>query len=232
MSVCKHTLAMEAKKRATEQKRIGTTINRLTFIRRIDGDLWEFRCNCGVVKNISMNTVVSGKTVSCGCARPEQGKGEDAIGYKHGGYSALGGVKTYTFKSYECMVKRCYDPRDDSFRHYGAKGIEVCNRWLESYCSFLEDMGVRPKGMSIERKDGKGNYNPDNCCWATPTQQSRNRESNKLTMELARAIRSRKAELNETGPEIITALGLQCTPATVYRVLSNLIWREDAWLND
>lgn len=79
-------------------------------------------------------------------------------------------------------IQRCYNPKQRDYRRYGARGIVVCERWLESFDNFLEDMGLRPDGHTLERLNNDGNYTKDNCVWASRKEQTRNRESTlKLT---------------------------------------------------
>lgn len=73
------------------------------------------------------------------------------------------------------MKERCYNPANKDYRNYGARGIVVCERWLESCRNFIEDMGDRPEGMSLDRMDGNSGYHPNNCRWVGVTEQNRNR---------------------------------------------------------
>ena len=79
-----------------------------------------------------------------------------------------------TYVSWLAMKQRCYNPRRTGYENYGGRGITVCDRWKGSFVAFLEDMGERPEGLTLERKDNEGNYEPDNCEWATKSQQSKN----------------------------------------------------------
>lgn len=77
------------------------------------------------------------------------------------------------------MHDRCYNPNTRTYATHGARGIKVCKRWFK-FEHFYADMGPRPDGMTLERKNNDGNYTPSNCCWATPKQQGRNRRSNRI----------------------------------------------------
>lgn len=82
--------------------------------------------------------------------------------------------KTPTYYSWVNMRARCKYPYHTAFKYYGARGITVCERW-EVFANFLEDMGERPEGMSLDRIDPDGNYEPSNCRWATNEEQLANR---------------------------------------------------------
>lgn len=82
---------------------------------------------------------------------------------------------TPTYRSWINMKNRCCCPNSTNYRHYGGRGISVCDRWRDSYENFLADMGERPEGKSIDRIDVAGNYEPSNCRWATQSEQLRNR---------------------------------------------------------
>jgi hypothetical protein len=72
------------------------------------------------------------------------------------------------------MRKRCQDPNAHNFKYYGAVGVTVCKRW-GTFVNFLADMGQRPEGKTLDRKNPNGNYTPRNCRWATPAEQRNNR---------------------------------------------------------
>jgi hypothetical protein len=85
---------------------------------------------------------------------------------------------TRTLSIYRKMKRRCNDPKEQNFAHYGGRGIKVCDRWMESVENFVADMGLCPDGMTLDRVDSNGNYEPTNCRWATMLTQSRNRTNN------------------------------------------------------
>ena len=96
--------------------------------------------------------------------------------FKHGHNSISKPTKTY--KSWIGMRSRCNCKTDEKYPRYGGRGIRVCSRW-DHFSNFLLDMGERPSGMTIDRIDNDGHYEPGNCRWATPTQQSNNTRTNR-----------------------------------------------------
>jgi len=106
---------------------------------------------------------------SCGCAKIE---GLITRSTKHG--HATNGISP-TYYSWAGMKSRCYDPNHSHFKYYGQMGVKVCDRWLNSFASFLEDMGEKPPGRSLDRIDTYGDYSPANCRWATPKEQAANK---------------------------------------------------------
>lgn len=88
------------------------------------------------------------------------------------------------YNSYKAMRNRCYNPNNQAYKHYGLRGIKVCDRWLEpkgvGFKNFLEDMGERPDGHSLDRIDNNGHYCKENCRWSTNAEQSRNKRSNRI----------------------------------------------------
>lgn len=96
-------------------------------------------------------------------------------GFTHGHLTGYRMSRTY--KSWDRMIQRCTNPKSNKFHLYGAKGITVCERW-KTFKNFLEDMGERPAGTSLNRKDNSLGYFKDNCDWATTVEQGRNRCTN------------------------------------------------------
>jgi hypothetical protein len=84
------------------------------------------------------------------------------------------GAWSPTYRAWRAMLQRCDYPSMSNWSYYGGRGITVCDRW-RSFENFLVDMGERPDGLTLDRKDPNGNYGPDNCRWATPTEQAANR---------------------------------------------------------
>ena len=82
-----------------------------------------------------------------------------------------------TYKSWTSMKDRCNNLNADNYPRYGGKGVMVCDCWLNSFVAFLEDMGIRPEGTTLDRIDNDGNYEPGNCRWSTTSVQNSNRRS-------------------------------------------------------
>lgn len=86
---------------------------------------------------------------------------------------------TRAYASYMNMIQRCYNSNNMLYKYYGSRDIKVCERWLQSFDNFLNDMGDRPAKLTLERINVNGNYEPTNCKWATRLEQTRNRRNTK-----------------------------------------------------
>ena len=148
----------------------GKQFDRLTVLKRTTSDQrgearWICRCECGNETIVLGSNLRSGKTRSCGCLRFELPQG--ASHPKHGAY------KTREYSSWQHMRRRCLDQNNDKFHRYGGRGITICERW-NSFENFLADMGRRPPGLTLDRINNDGNYEPGNCRWATSEEQASN----------------------------------------------------------
>jgi hypothetical protein len=129
---------------------------------------WLCRCDFGKQSVIVRgNNLHSGHTKSCGCWNLERST-------KHG--RTRKGTETAEYCSWRCMKARCLNPKHKYFKHYGARGISICWRWLsdDGFENFLADLGERPKETTLDRINVNGNYEPDNCRWAAASEQRRN----------------------------------------------------------
>jgi hypothetical protein len=151
---------------------VGRKVGRLVVLRRAGPPgsspttRWICQCDCGGTAEVSGADLRRGSTRSCGCLRAET---------MASAHRSHGGSSTPEFQAWMSMHKRCENPRMRNFRHYGARGIRVCERW-SSFENFLADVGPRPSPEhSLDRIDNDGNYEPTNCRWATRSQQQKNR---------------------------------------------------------
>ncbi len=134
---------------------------------------WRCRCFCGKEKTINGANIR--RQTSCGCV---------SIGKRTHNVS-----RTRSYGIWKLMISRCHNPKDKSYKNYGARGIKVCDRWHDA-SMFVADMGDGSHGLTVERIDVNGDYNPENCTWIPLAQQAHNKRNTlivdgKKTPELA-----------------------------------------------
>lgn len=156
------------KKEDNFEELVGDRFGRLTVTRilnklKYERTYSECICDCGNSTRVLLSSLKNGNTKSCGCLRKE--KVSSMKGTHRKSLSA-------EYNAYHHMIGRCYNKKNSVYSGYGGRGITVCDRWLESFDNFYEDMGERPsKKHSLDRIDNNGNYKPDNCRWATQSTQ-------------------------------------------------------------
>ena len=133
-----------------------------------------YRCDCG--QSFVMQCRSEAGTKSCGCFVRETAR-KLLTGNTHKRTHNL--CKSKTYKSWSQMKNRCSNSKYVEFEMYGGRGIKCCDRWA-SFDLFLQDMGERPAGKTLDRIDYNGDYEPLNCRWSTPKEQSRNTRRNVL----------------------------------------------------
>lgn len=126
------------------------------------------RCECGTKKILSKRGLLAGLVKSCGCLGSEITASRN---FRHGH------SRSPTHMVWCSMKRRCLSPTDKGFKNYGERGIQVCSRWMK-FENFHADMGDKPRGLSLERKDNSRGYEPGNCEWATPSVQANNKRNN------------------------------------------------------
>lgn len=170
------------------------------------------KCSCGNVSEYDYTNVKSGNSKRCkACSLKSRSKSKST--HEMSAKSKSQGGKSYY--AWQAMKRRCYNPNSARYEEYGGRGIEVCDRWLDSFESFIFDMGEPPTGEhTIERIDTDGNYEPSNCKWASKKEQANNKRNNRKITAFGKTM-----NLQQWAEQ--TGLKRECIAARIGRGWSN-----------
>ncbi len=186
----------------------GARFGRLTVLHQEGFDkyrhpLWLCRCDCGTEKNIGVQPLRSGDTVSCGCQQREAAAATSVrVRTTHGRSPRA------VYTKWRSMLARCYNRKHKSFNSYGGRGITVCDEWRTEFTGFRNwalANGYAP-GLTLERANNSLSYDPSNCKWATYREQAQNRRSSVyLTINGITLAISEHARRNDMLPETLAS---------------------------
>lgn len=170
-------LAGGRRRKPRRQIWIGQKFYRLTVVAKIESPNHNSRylclCECGGYAKPYACSLNSGNTRSCGCLQVEGVKKKN---FKHG--SAIRGKKSKEYMIWVGIIRRCFNSSCAAYKDYGGREITVCERWRHSFPAFYEDMGPRPPGMTLDRRDNNLGYCKENCRWTDYVTQNNNRRDN------------------------------------------------------
>lgn len=134
---------------------------------------WDCECDCGNIVNIFADSLIGNKTRSCGCKKQEMRANTCEYEYVH---------NTRLYGIWNSMKDRCLNKNSVPYKHYGGRGITVCQEWLHDFIAFREwsYSNGYAENLTLDRVDNDGNYSPDNCRWVDRSAQANNRRSNRL----------------------------------------------------
>ena len=197
-------------------KEIARRQTKWTLLKQVSGGKhpkWLAKCDCGTEKEVYIENIRRGKSLSCGCHRTVVTAMRTTTHGRSG--------KTKEYKSWAHMKGRCLNPKDAAFKDYGGRGIKICERWL-TFENFFADMGPCPVGYSIERIDVNGDYEPSNCKWLDRRHQARNTRATRFDVETIVEIRRR---LKQGFAASALAQEYKTTSGHIRQIKNEIIWK-------
>ena len=201
---------------------IGERFGRLIVLDRRENKkgphvLCSCRCDCGTEIITRLNRLISGDTKSCGCLKRELARSmvKKGLNRTHGLY----GTGAHT--TWSQMIQRCKNKNNPAYKDYGGRGISICKEW-EKFENFHNDMGDRPIGLELDRRNNDGNYEPNNCRWVTPKINARNRRTTILSMEKAVLIRKEAKKTGITHKKLAKRYGV--SKSTIAKITCGDQW--------
>lgn len=160
-----------------QNKRFGRWIVIRESTKRKGGKVyWLCKCDCGNIGKVIGTNLKLGLSQSCGCLLRERASKANRI---HGQRTTKNTTRTY--QAWKAMRQRCNNSKTSAYKNYGGRGINICSHW-DKFENFFEDMGEAPKGLTLDRINNDGNYEPQNCRWTTYLQQAQNNRRAKLNI--------------------------------------------------
>ena len=163
---------------AIAENLVGQVFGRLKVIERVANKgkhtAWRCACECGNVIETLSQRLKNGESRSCGCWMRDN---VAQLSTTHGKHA------TREYNTWIAMKQRCLNPKSTRYEDYGGRGISVCDRWVDSFQNFYDDLGPKPApDYSLDRIYVNGNYEPTNCKWSSPLEQASNKRSSKYVV--------------------------------------------------